>query len=39
VTQLDPERETEASVAACGAPGPAGLHEALAAARARLAKI
>jgi argininosuccinate lyase len=37
--ELDPERRAETSVAARGAPGPGGVHEALAAARARLAKI
>jgi argininosuccinate lyase len=37
--ELDPERGAEDSVAARSAPGPGGVHDALAAARARLAKI
>ncbi len=37
--ELDPAAGAEGSVAARGAPGPGGVHEALAAARARLATI
>jgi argininosuccinate lyase len=36
--KLDPERGAEESVAARGAPGPGGVQEALAAARARFAE-